>query len=116
VLDAGYDTPRIAHLLSGLPVEILGRTRSDRVLRRPTPPRVYGPQGGRPANHGGEFIFGDPATWGEEQAVTRFREPAGFRGATRTDGPSGRRGRAPTRGRYGAEFGWPRWKRESRRA
>jgi hypothetical protein len=40
------------------------------VLRRPTPPRVYNPDGGRPAKHGGEFFFGDCATWGVEQAVT----------------------------------------------
>ncbi len=70
VLDAGYDAPRIAHLLEGLPVEILGRMRSDRVLRRPTPSRVYDPKGGRPPKHGGEFVFGDPDTWGTEQAVT----------------------------------------------
>ncbi|GIF09636.1 hypothetical protein Asi03nite_71740 [Actinoplanes siamensis] len=44
--------------------------RSDRVLRRPTPPRVYNPEGGRPAKHGGEFVFGNPATWDAEQAVT----------------------------------------------
>lgn len=44
--------------------------RSDRVLRRATPPRVYQPLGGRPAKHGGEFVFGDPATWDVEQAVT----------------------------------------------
>jgi hypothetical protein len=37
VLDAGYDAPRIAFLLADLPVEILGRMRSDRVLRRPAP-------------------------------------------------------------------------------
>ncbi|MDQ0938689.1 hypothetical protein QFZ67_000394 [Streptomyces sp. V1I1] len=43
VLDAGYDAPRIAHLLGDLPVQILGRLRSDRVMRRPTPPRVYDP-------------------------------------------------------------------------
>ncbi|GHH71712.1 hypothetical protein GCM10018793_07530 [Streptomyces sulfonofaciens] len=61
---------RIAHLLVGLPVEILGRTRSGRVMRRPTPPRVYDPKGGRPPKHGGEFVLGDPATWGEERAVT----------------------------------------------
>ncbi|MFD4015463.1 transposase [Streptomyces sindenensis] len=30
-LDSGYDAPRIAHLLGNLPVEILGRLRSDRV-------------------------------------------------------------------------------------
>lgn len=41
VLDSGYDAPRIAHLLCGLPVQILGRPRSDPVMRRPTPPRVY---------------------------------------------------------------------------
>ncbi|MFJ8024520.1 NF041680 family putative transposase [Streptomyces sp. NPDC096311] len=70
VLDAGYDAPRIAHLLDDLPVEILGRLRSDCVMRRPTPPRVYDPKGGRPPKLGGEFVFGDPATWGIEQAVT----------------------------------------------
>lgn len=37
VFDAGYDAPRMAHLLDGLPVEVLGRMRSDRVMRRPTP-------------------------------------------------------------------------------
>jgi hypothetical protein len=73
-LDAGYDAPRIAPLLSGLPVEVLGRTRSDRVMRRPAPSReeflLANPKGGRPPKHGGEFVFGDPSTWGEEQAVT----------------------------------------------
>lgn len=70
VLDAGYDAPRIAHFLADLPVEILGRTRSDRVMRRPTPSRVYDPKGGSPPKHGGEFVFGNPTTWSEEQAVT----------------------------------------------
>lgn len=69
VLDAGYDAPRITHLPNGLPVEILGRLRSDRVLRRPTPPRVYDPKGGRPPKHGGKFVFGDPSTWDTEQAA-----------------------------------------------
>lgn len=68
VLDAGYDAPRIAHLLDGLPVQILGRLRSDRVMRRPTPPPD--PKGGRPPKHGGEFVFGDPASWATERAVT----------------------------------------------
>lgn len=41
VLDAGYDAPRIAHLLADLPVEILGRMRSDRVMRKAVPvPRI----------------------------------------------------------------------------
>ncbi|QCX82419.1 Transposase DDE domain protein (plasmid) [Streptomyces sp. YIM 121038] len=74
VVDAGYDAPRLAHLLAGLPVEILGRLRSDRVMRRPAPSRKEfhqaNPLGGRPPKHGGEFVFGDPATWGTEQAIT----------------------------------------------
>ncbi|MER8226545.1 transposase [Streptomyces sp. NPDC094143] len=74
VLDAGYDAPRIAHPLAGLPVEILGRLRSDRVMRRPTPSRKEfspaHPEGGRPPKRGGEFVLGDLTTWGTEQAVT----------------------------------------------
>nr|WP_244218210.1 transposase [Streptomyces corchorusii] len=35
VLDAGYDAPRLAYLLEGLPVEILGRMRTGRVARKP---------------------------------------------------------------------------------
>lgn len=70
VLDAGYDAPRIAHLLADLPVQILGRMRSDRVLRRPAGPHRHNPAGGRPAKHGGEFVFEDPATWGTENVVT----------------------------------------------
>lgn len=70
VLDAGYDAPRIAHLLADLPVAILGRMRSDRVLRRSAPPRAESPTRGRPAKHGGEFVFGDPATWDAEHTVT----------------------------------------------
>ncbi|WP_267903791.1 transposase [Amycolatopsis acidiphila] len=49
VPDAGYDAPRIAHLLADLPVQILGRMRSDRVLRRPAPPGTPGTNG-RPPN------------------------------------------------------------------
>lgn len=76
VLDAGYDAPRIAHLLAGLPVEILGRLRSDRVMRRPTPPRIYDPKGGRPPKHGGEFVFGDSGTWGVEHGRDDHGHPA----------------------------------------
>ncbi|HZM75379.1 MAG TPA: NF041680 family putative transposase, partial [Candidatus Limnocylindrales bacterium] len=69
VLDAGYDVPRIAFLLKDLPVQVLGRMRSDRVLCRPAPARVPGTTG-RPPKHGGEFVFADPATWGEPDAAT----------------------------------------------
>lgn len=64
IFDAGYDLARLTHALADLPVEVLGRLRSDWVMRRPTPERVYDPRGGRPSKRGGEFVFGDPATWG----------------------------------------------------
>lgn len=64
----------MAHLLDGLPVEILGRMRSDRVMRRPTPTQLeYAnacPRGGRPPKHGKEFRFAKPETWGEPDAAT----------------------------------------------
>src|SRR5260370_8164647 len=39
VFDAGYDVTRLAWLLADLPVELLGRLRSDRVMGLPAPPR-----------------------------------------------------------------------------
>ncbi len=69
VADAGYDGPRLAFLLSDLPVRVLARMRSDRVLRRPAPSWLPGTTG-RPPRHGGEFVFGDPGTWGEPATET----------------------------------------------
>ncbi|MFE1522305.1 NF041680 family putative transposase [[Kitasatospora] papulosa] len=69
VVDAGYDVPRLAFLLKDLPVQVLGRMRSDRVLRRAVPPREPGVLG-RPPRHGGEFVFGDPDTWNTPDART----------------------------------------------
>jgi hypothetical protein len=61
-------------LLAGLPVEVLGRMRTDRVMRRPAPTlKEYAaayPQGGRPPKHGKEFRFAKPDTWGEPDAAT----------------------------------------------
>lgn len=70
VFDAGYDLARLAFLLADLPVEVLGRLRSDRVFRLPAPPRTAETIG-RPAKHGGEFHFADPGTWPEPDVVTR---------------------------------------------
>src|SRR6266487_1626528 len=53
VFDAGYDLTRLAWLLKDLPVEVLGRLRSNRVLCLPAPPRQ--PGRGRPPRHGAEF-------------------------------------------------------------
>ena len=39
VLDSGYDVTRLAFLLADPPIEVVGRLRSDRVLRLPKPPR-----------------------------------------------------------------------------
>ena len=69
VFDAGYDVTRLAWLLADLPVELLGRLRSDRVMWLPVPPRQPGTMG-RPRKHGGELALSDPATWPAPQVVT----------------------------------------------
>ena len=58
VFDAGYDLTRLAWLLAGLPVEVLGRLRSDRVMYFPAPPRLPGTNG-RPLRHGAAFRLAD---------------------------------------------------------
>ncbi|TCO65397.1 DDE superfamily endonuclease [Actinocrispum wychmicini] len=60
-MDAGYDVTRLASVLADLPVKVLGRIRSDRVLRLPKPPRLPGTDG-RPPKHGPEFALAKPAT------------------------------------------------------
>jgi hypothetical protein len=69
VCDAGYDVTRLAFVLADLPVELLGRIRSDRVLRLPRPPRLPGTNG-RPPKHGPEFALDKPNTWPEPQHTT----------------------------------------------
>src|ERR1035441_10784772 len=74
VFDAGYDVMRLAFLLKDLPVEVLGRLRSDRVLCFRAPPR--GPrQPGRPGRGG----FLRPPAAGPRRAggLLRFFAPAG---------------------------------------
>jgi len=72
IFDAGYDAPRLAYLLADLPVEVLGRLRSDRVLHFPAPARAPGVNG-RPRRHGSEFALADPATWPQPPVTTRTR-------------------------------------------
>jgi hypothetical protein len=69
VFDAGYDVARLAYLLADLPVELLGRLRSDRVMQLPAPPRQPRSMG-RPRKHGGELALADPATWPAPQVTT----------------------------------------------
>jgi hypothetical protein len=68
VFDAGYDVTRLAFLLADLPVELLGRLRSDRVFCSPPPPRA--PGAGRPPKHGPEFALADPTTQPGPEAST----------------------------------------------
>ncbi|MED7828869.1 NF041680 family putative transposase [Streptomyces chiangmaiensis] len=70
VLDAGYDVTRLAFLLADLPVELLGRMRSDRVLYFPPPPQPPGKVGRKP-KRGAEFKFADAATWPEPAITTQ---------------------------------------------
>jgi hypothetical protein len=62
VADSGYDITRLAFVLRDLPVELLGRVRSDRVFY---PPALARPAGavGRPSRHGPEFALARPGTW-----------------------------------------------------
>jgi hypothetical protein len=69
IFDAGYDLARLAHLLADLPIQVLGRLRSDRVMQLPAPPRPPGTLG-RPRKHGGELALADPATWPAPKVTT----------------------------------------------
>lgn len=60
--DSGYDGSRLAFLLADLPVQLLVRLRSDRVLVFPAPPRQPGTRG-RGLRHGPRFAFTDTETW-----------------------------------------------------
>ncbi|MER7960272.1 transposase [Streptomyces sp. NPDC096030] len=61
VLGAGYGVTRLAFLLAGLPVELPGRMRSERVLYFPPPPQPPGKAGRKPGR-GAEFKSED-TTW-----------------------------------------------------
>jgi len=58
VCDAGYDVTRLAWLLDDLPVILVGRLRSNRVLYGPAGKRK-GPTKGKPPRHGERLVFGD---------------------------------------------------------
>ncbi len=67
VFDSGYELARLAFALADLPVLVLGRMRSDRVLCFPAPPPG---RTGRPPRHGLQFRFADPTTWPEPPITT----------------------------------------------
>jgi hypothetical protein len=69
VADSGYDGARLAFLLADLPVRLVVRMRSDRVLAFPAPPRMPGTTG-RGKRHGDEMRFTDSNTWPEPVHAT----------------------------------------------
>ncbi|MFT4052514.1 MAG: NF041680 family putative transposase [Microbacterium sp.] len=69
VLDAGYDTARLAWLLAGLPVLLVGRVRSDRVFHAPAGAR-RGPTKGRPPRHGAKLTLRDPGNGPDPDLAT----------------------------------------------
>jgi hypothetical protein len=68
VFDAGYDVTRLTYLLADLPVELLGRVRSDRVMHLPASSQAGAV--GRPAKHGPRFTLADPGTHPEPDVST----------------------------------------------
>jgi hypothetical protein len=61
VTDSGYDIVRLAWLLRDLPVQLLGRVRTDRVFY--APPGAPHPRGGRPRRHADPLKLSDQASW-----------------------------------------------------
>ena len=73
VADTGYDITRLAHVLADLPVELVGRLRSDRVLRPPKPPAPARHDRAPPPKHGPEIALDKPATWPTPRAHEQHR-------------------------------------------
>ena len=70
VMDSGYDVAYLSHALADLPVVLLGRLRSDRVMLRDPGPVRPGPRGGRPRRHGGVFALARSETWHAPEVTT----------------------------------------------
>ncbi|WP_329611967.1 transposase [Streptomyces brevispora] len=60
VTDFGYDVAFLSHALADLPVVLVGRLRSDRVMLRDAGTARSGPRGGRPRKHGGVLSLALP--------------------------------------------------------
>jgi hypothetical protein len=103
IFDAGYEPARLAWLLGDLPVQVIGRLGTSRVLRQPPPPREPG-QMGRPARHGRELkLAGEAVHPGPDVTTTTVTTRYGTatararaRGAPQAQGPR-RLGRPPGR-------------------
>jgi hypothetical protein len=69
VFDSGYDVTRLAFLLADLPVQLIGRIKSNRVLCFPPAPKDPGSPG-RTRRHGAEFKCDKPETHPAPDVVT----------------------------------------------
>jgi hypothetical protein len=67
-LDGDYSTAWISRQLTGQPVQLLGRLRSDAALYTDPPPRAPGTRG-RQAIRGPKMKLSNPATWPEPDEV-----------------------------------------------
>lgn len=83
VMDSGYDVAYLTHALADLPVVLVGRLRSDRVMLRDPGPAWSGPRGGRPRRHGDVLTFKEPDSW-HEPDVTTATETTRYGTATAT--------------------------------
>ncbi|MFD4144741.1 transposase, partial [Streptomyces sp. NPDC058572] len=70
VMDSGYDVTYLSHALKDLPVVLLGRLRSDRVMLRDPGEARSTPRGGRPRRHGGVLALARPETWHSPEVTT----------------------------------------------
>lgn len=77
IFDAGYDLNRLCWLRDrdALPVQILGRIRSNRVFYDRPAPSGPAPHGGRPARHGRRFALPDTATHRTPDATAINQHP-----------------------------------------
>jgi hypothetical protein len=70
LVDSGYDLAYLAFSVADLPVEVMGRVRSDRVFCRPARPRLRPGRGGRPPRHGGVMRLADRRSWHDPHLVS----------------------------------------------
>jgi DDE superfamily endonuclease len=70
MMDSGYDVAYLSHALADLPVVLVGRLRSDRVMLRDAGPARSTPKGGRPRRHGGVLTLAKPESWHQPEVTT----------------------------------------------
>ncbi|MFI9082213.1 transposase [Streptomyces sioyaensis] len=70
MMDSGCDVAYLSHALAGLPVVLVRRLRSDRVMLRDAGPARSTPKGGRPRRDGGVRTLAKPESWHQPEVTT----------------------------------------------